>query len=90
MQMPDEYGPEDFLAWLNNPITRSFVRSLEEDRQMLMDLWAQKRFVGENFDQTNFLNAEALAKVSTIDELLTNLEESAEDARQEIQRRNEE
>lgn len=90
MNLPDDCGPEDFLAWTHHPVTRAFMQSLESDKQLLSELWASKKFIGENADQTNFLNAEALAKVSTLDEILTNIEESTEDARKEIQRRQQE
>lgn len=90
MNLPDDCGPEDFLAWTHHPITRAFVRDLESDKQLLMQMWAQKRFVGENADQTVFLNAEALAKVSTIDEILLNLEESIESAREAVKAKQQE
>jgi hypothetical protein len=90
MKLPSDYGPEDFLGWLRNPITQAFLQGLDADRLMLMELWAKKRFVGENADQSLFLNAEALAKVATIDEILLNLEESEAEAQKEIKRRQQE
>lgn len=90
MKLPQDYGPEDYLSWTRNPITEAFFNSLDADRLMLMELWAKKQFVGDTPEQTQFLNTEALAKVTTLGEILLNVEESIEEARQEIKRRNEE
>lgn len=88
MILPSDYGPEDYLAWTHNPITKAFFQALEDDRRMLMECWAQKKFIGENADQTNFLNAEALAKVSAIDEILLGVQESVEEARRAVEGKN--
>jgi hypothetical protein len=84
MKLPQDYGPEDFLGWMQNPITRSFLDSLREDRFAIMEAWARRAYTGESSDQTLQLNAVGLAQVKTIDELLQNLEESAEEARQAV------
>ena len=88
MKLPEDYGPEDFLSWLNNPITQTFLNSLQSDRQSIMEAWAKRAYTGDNADQTLQLNAVGLAQVKTIDELLQNLEDSAEDARQAIAEKN--
>lgn len=84
MQLPQDYGPEDFLTWMRNPITESFLNSLRTDRQDIMEAWARRAYTGDTSDQTLQLNAVGLAQVKTIDELLQNLEGSAEEARQAI------
>lgn len=90
MNLPDDCGPEDFLAWTHDRMTRAFFASLQDDRQAIMQAWAQKRFIGENADQTNFLNARGLAKLETIDEILVNLQESIEDAREAVKAKQQE
>ena len=84
MNLPNDYGPADFLTWVHDPLTKAFLQSLADDRLAIMQAWARKQFVGDNADQTNFLNARALAKLETIDEILLNVEESAEEARQTL------
>lgn len=84
MKLPQDYGPEDFLSWCNNPLTQSFLQDLREDRQAILDAWARQAYIGETSDQTLQLNAIGLAQVKTIDELLQNLESSQEEARQLI------
>jgi len=88
MQLPQDYGPEDFLHWFGDPITRSFLDSLQTDRQAIMEAWARRAYTGDTSDQTLQLNAVGLAQVKTIDELLQNLEGSAEEARQAIAEKN--
>jgi hypothetical protein len=88
MRLPQDYGPEDFLSWCSNPLTQAFFNDLREDRQAILEAWGRKRFVGENSDQTLHLTAIGLAKVETIDELLTNLESSIEEARELVKERN--
>lgn len=88
MQLPQDYGPEDFLGWLRNPITESFLHSLQLDKQAIMEAWARRAYTGDSSDQTLQLNAIGLAQVKTIDELLQNLEQSAEEARQAIAEKN--
>lgn len=87
MKMPQDHGPEDFLGWYRSPMTRAFLEGLDEDRQSLKDAWARRSFIGENADQTNFLNAKALAQVDTIDQILDNLQQSEEEAQKQIKER---
>ena len=84
MKLPQDYGPEDFLSWMHNPITECFLNSLRDDKQEIMAAWARRAYTGESGEQTLQLNAVGLAQVKTIDELLQNLEDSAEDARGKI------
>lgn len=88
MKLPQDYGPEDFLGWLQNPITQTFLNSLRDDRQEIMEAWARRAYTGDNGDQTLQLNAIGLAQVKTINELLQNLEDSAESARGQIAEKN--
>lgn len=88
MKMPADHGPEDFLGWYRSPMTRAFLEGLDADRLLLMETWARRGFIGENADQTNFLNAKALAQVDTIDQILDNLQQSAEAAQLQIKERN--
>jgi hypothetical protein len=82
--MPEDYGPEDFLQWYRSPLTQAFISSLDEDRGEIMRAWSRQQFIGENGDQTLHLNGQALAQVKTLDEIITNLEESAESAAHSI------
>lgn len=84
MKLPQDYGPEDFLGWMKNPITKCFLNSLRDDKQEIMAAWARRAYTGDNGDQTLQLNAVGLAQIKTIDELLQNLEDSADDAREKI------
>jgi len=77
MKMPVGMGPEDFLQWYRNPVTQAFLGSLVEDRQEILEMWASKKFIGDNADQSNFLNAKALSQIDTIDQILGNLEDTA-------------
>lgn len=88
MRLPQDYGPEDFLGWMHNPITECFLASLREDKQEIMLAWARRAYTGENEGQTLQLNAVGLAQIKTIDELLQNLEDSAESARAQIAENN--
>ena len=88
MQLPQDYGPEDFLSWFHNPITESFLHSLREDKQEIMEAWARRAYTGENEGQTLQLNAVGLAQIKTINELLQNLEDSADSARGQIAEKN--
>jgi hypothetical protein len=88
LKLPQDYGPEDFLGWLQNPITQTFLNSLQEDRQAIMEAWARRAYTGDNGDQTLQLNAIGLAQVKTIDELLQNLESSADEAREMVAEKN--
>jgi hypothetical protein len=88
MKLPQDYGPEDFLSWYHNPITECFLNSLRDDKQEIMHAWARRAYTGENADQTLQLNAVGLAQIKTIDELLQNLDDSAEDAREKIAENN--
>lgn len=81
MKLPEGYGPEDYLGWLKNPLTQAFFADLLSDRQMIMEAWARRSYVGATTDETIQLNAVGLAQIKTIDELLQNMEESQEDAR---------
>jgi hypothetical protein len=83
----DDFGPDDYLQWAQHPMTLRFLQELLEDKRELMECWARKQFVGENSDQTNFLNARALAKVETIEEIVSNVESSVEAARKLIKER---
>lgn len=83
----DESSPEDYLAWAQHPMTVQFLTGLLEDRMRIMELWAKRHFVGENADQTNFLNAKALAQIDTIDQIVDNISNSAEDARKHVSER---
>lgn len=84
MKLPEDYGPEDFLGWLRNPITETFLNSLRDDKQAIMEAWARQAYTAESGEQTLQLNAVGLAQIKTIDQLLQNLEDSAEDARQAV------
>jgi len=86
--LPKDYGPEDFLSWFHNPITESFLHGMREDRQAIMEAWARRAYTGEKEGQTLQLNAVGLAQIKTIDELLQNLEDSAEEARQAVAEKN--
>jgi hypothetical protein len=88
MKLPQDYGPEDFLGWLQNPITQTFLNSLQDDRQAIMEAWARRAYTGDKGDQTLQLNAIGLAQVKTIDELLQNLESSADEAREMVAEKN--
>lgn len=83
----DVIGPEDYLSWVQHPATKHFLGSLLEDRMGIMESWAKRQFVGENADQTNFLNAKALAQVDMIDQIVGNVESSVEEARRVIKER---
>jgi hypothetical protein len=84
----DGDGPEDYLSWVQHPGTIKFLEGLLQDRMNIMECWARKQFVGDNADQSNFLNAKALAKVETIDEIVDNISNSAEEARRAIKEKN--
>lgn len=88
MILPQDYGPEDFLSWLHNPITECFLNSLREDKQQIMEAWARRAYTDDLGEKTLQLNAVGLAQIKTIDELLQNLEESAEEARQAVAEHN--
>jgi hypothetical protein len=88
MKLPQDYGPEDFLGWMHNPITECFLDSLRSDKQEIMEAWARQSYTGDNGEQTLQLNAVGLAQIKTIDQLLHNLEDSAEDARAKIAEKN--
>ena len=85
MKMPEDYGPEDFLQWYRSTLTQAFLQSLEEDRLGIMKAWALQQFIGDNADQTIHLNSKALAQVETLNAIIVNLDESAEDAARSIQ-----
>ena len=87
MKLPNDYGPEDFLAWCQNPLTQAFFNDLREDRQAILEAWGRRGYVGETADQTLQMNAVGLAQIKTIDELLTNLESSIEVARELVKER---
>lgn len=80
-------SPEDYVAWVQHPMTVQFLEGLLEDRMRIMELWSKRHFVGDNADQTNFLNAKALAQIDTIDQIVDNISNSAEDARRLIKER---
>jgi hypothetical protein len=88
MKLPQDYGPEDFLGWLQNPITQTFLNSLQDDRQAIMEAWARRAYTGDDGQMTLQLNAVGLAQVKTIDELLQNLESSADEAREMVAEKN--
>ena len=88
MKLPQDYGPEDFLGWMQNPITQCFLNSLRDDKQEIMNAWARRAYTAETGEQTLQLNAVGLAQVKTIDELLQNLEASADGAREMIAEKN--
>lgn len=88
MKLPQDYGPEDFLSWMHNPITETFLNSLRDDKQEIMEAWARQAYTAESGEQTLQLNAVGLAQIKTIDQLLQNLEDSAEDARQAVAEKN--
>lgn len=87
MRLPQDYGPEDFLAWCNNPLTQCFFADLREDRQAVLEAWGRRGYVGESADQTLQMNAVGLAQIKTIDELLVNWESSIEEARELVKER---
>lgn len=80
----DESSPEDYLSWAQHPMTLQFLEDLLKDRMQIMECWAKQQFIGDNADQTNLLNAKALAKVETIDEIVDNISNSVEEARRVI------
>ena len=84
MKMPEDYGPEDFLQWYRSTLTQAFLQSLDEDRLEIMQAWARQQFVGDNADQTIHLNNQALAQVKTLDAIIDNLDETAENAARAI------
>ena len=53
-----------------------------------MEAWARRAYTGENEGQTLQLNAVGLAQIKTINELLQNLEDSADSARGQIAEKN--
>jgi len=80
----DESGPEDYLSWVQHPMTQKFLDDLLNDRKQILECWAKQQFIGDNADQTVMLNAKALAKVETIDEIVDNITLSVEEARRVI------
>lgn len=90
MQLPPDYGPEDYLSWIHNPLTQAFIRGLREDRVAILEAWGRGQYTGETLEQTSQSNAVGLAQVKTIDELLLGFDESVEEARRMIEDRQKE
>lgn len=88
MILPPDYGPEDYLSWVHQPLTQAFIRALREDRAAIMEAWADMKYVGENAEQTLQMNALGLAQIKTINDLLLGFDESVEEARQAIDEKN--
>ena len=58
---------EDVVVWLSNPCTKEVIAQLYEERQYILEQWAQGQFTGESSEATAQLNAEMLGRIKAID-----------------------
>ena len=65
-QIPAE---EEFLAWLEHPVTQSFQHLLKIWQDSLKDQWAAGNFQSEDVESTAFMNAVALGQSRILDRI---------------------
>ena len=57
-------------AWLKHPCTRSLVNSLKGDMYNIITEWMSSGYAEKGAEATAQLNAKALGKIQTIDEII--------------------
>ncbi len=62
-------------AWLKHPCTRSLVNSLKCDMYNIITEWMNSGYAEKGAEATAQLNAKALGKIQTIDEIIEQIED---------------
>ncbi len=62
-------------AWLKHPCTRSLVNALKGDMYRIITEWMNSGYAEKGAEATAQLNAKALGKIQTIDEIIEQIED---------------
>ncbi len=62
-------------AWLKHPCTRSLVNSLKGDMYNIITEWMSNGYAEKRAEATAQLNAKALGKIQTIDEIIETIDD---------------
>ena len=62
-------------AWLKHPCTRSLVNSLKGDMYRIIVEWMNSGYAEKSAEATAQLNAKALGKIQTIDEIIEQIDD---------------
>ena len=60
----------EWTEWSHHPVTRGFLEELKDDRQKLLEYWAERDFLKESIEGTALANAHALGQVRALDEII--------------------
>lgn len=72
--MNDQVTNQQMLAWKNLRETKAFIDALKETEMLIMESWANERFVGETSEVTLQKNASALGRIQAIQDIIDNVE----------------
>lgn len=66
---------QDREEWFHHPVTQEFLQGLREDRQNVMETWAQKGFVGDTPAMSAQLNVAALGGMDVLTQVIEQIME---------------
>ena len=61
---------EEFLAWLEDPVTQKFRKLLSSWLDSLKDQWVAGRFLSESVEETALMNAGAAGEADVLKRLM--------------------